>query len=123
MENLFTAGRLIFGMVLLYMGVRNFFLVGPLVEESTRKNIPFPKLAVIGSTIWLIVGSLFIVFNFYILIGGALVSSYLVITGLAIHNFWTAPDPEGKIKEMIQVEKNFIMAAAALAIAAAAGQF
>jgi uncharacterized membrane protein YphA (DoxX/SURF4 family) len=119
MEILFIAGRLIYGVPLLFMGIRNFWKVDKLTEDARVKGIPAPKVAVIGSTIWLIIGVLAIIFNFPVLFGGIMVAIYLVITGVKIHNFWTVMDPEVREKEMIQLEKNIIIAGAALAIAAA----
>lgn len=119
METLFVVGRLIYGVPLLYMGIRNFWRLDELTKRSQTKGIPIPRLAVIGSTTWLIIGTLTIIFNFQVLIGGFMVAIYLVLTGVTIHNFWTITDSKIRKDEMIQLEKNIIIAGAALAVAAA----
>ncbi len=119
MENLFIVGRLVYGVPLLYMGLRNFWSLDELTERAQAHEIPAPKIAVIGGTTWFIIGMLAIIFNFYAIIGSFMVAIFLVVAGIKIHNFWTVTDPIVRKDEMIQLEKNIIIAGAALAIAAA----
>ena len=107
-EILFVAGRLIYGVPLLYMGISNFWRLDELTEKSQTKGIPVPKTAVICGMTWLIIGVLSIIFNFYVLIGGFMVAIFLVIAGVKIHDFWTVTDPKLRKDEMIQLEKNII---------------
>ncbi len=118
-STLFLIGRLIYTLPLLYMALRNFGKLDELVELSREKGLPASKVAVIGSTTFLIIGLLAILFNIQVVIGSLMVASFLVVSGVKVHNFWTVTDPHARSMEQIQLEKNIIMAGAAIAIAAA----
>lgn len=119
METLFIVGRFVYGIPLLYMGLRNFWTLEETAARAQAHNIPAPKVAVIGGTTWFIIGMLAIIVNFYAIIGSFMVAIFLVLAGVRVHNFWTVTDPQVRKDEMIQLEKNIIIAGAALAIAAA----
>jgi putative oxidoreductase len=118
METLFVVGRLIYGVPLLYMGISNFWRLDKMTEDARAKGIPMPELAAICGMIWLIIGVLAIILNYFALIGGIMVAVFLVISGIKIHDYWTVTDPKIRHIEMTQFEKNIIIAGAALAIAA-----
>ncbi len=119
METLFVVGRLIYGLPLLYMALRNFWTLAESAEMLQSKGVPAPRLAAVGGSTWLIIGVLAIIFNVYAVIGSFMVAIFLIVAGPIVHNFWTETDPKTRKHEMIQLEKNIIIAGAAIAIAAA----
>lgn len=117
----FTAGRVIFAAVLGFMGFSHFMDVEGMSGYAEAKGVPFPKLAVIGSGIMLVLGSLSIALGVYPIIGAGLIAVFLLGVTPVMHDFWIHEDPEERQNEMISFEKNTAMFGAALLIMAISG--
>ena len=116
-DNLFVIGRLLYILPILYMAIRNFQQLDHLTELSREKGLPPFKAVVFGATCWLIVGLLGLVFDLMPLIAGFMAASFLIVSGVKVHNYWTVTDPHERNMERIQLEKNIALAGAALALA------
>jgi uncharacterized membrane protein YphA (DoxX/SURF4 family) len=85
---------------------------------AQSKGVPYPRLAVLGSAVLLIVGLLGVIFDVQAFIGSILVAVFLAATAVMIHNFWTVEDQQAQTVEMTQFLKNIALAAATITIGA-----
>jgi uncharacterized membrane protein YphA (DoxX/SURF4 family) len=118
METLALIGRIVYAVPLIFSAANHFMAVDNMAGYAGSKGIPSPRLAVLGSGVWLIVGALGVLLNVQVVIAGILVAVFLVVTAVTMHNFWTVSDEQMKMVEMTQFMKNMMLAGAALAIAA-----
>jgi uncharacterized membrane protein YphA (DoxX/SURF4 family) len=121
MEILLVVARLIYALPLLYQGVTNLGQLDRLTAKAREKGLPASKVSTAGAMIWLIVGTLAIIFNFQSFIGGLMVAAFLIFTGSTIHNFWAVTDPAIRKQDHLHFLKNLSLAGAALIIAAMQG--
>ncbi len=70
-------------------GINNALNYKKLVNVLRFKNIPFPALSLILVIIAEIFGSLMIIFNFYAIIGAAMLIVFTVAANLFFCNYWT----------------------------------
>lgn len=121
---LFLAGRVIFGLVIAFMGVNHFTDLESMRGYAAAKGIPAPSLAVAVSGLMLVGGGLSIAIGVLPLVGAiALVVFFLIVTP-TMHDFWSIADPETRQGEMIHFLKNVGFLGVALvfvAISAMAG--
>jgi putative oxidoreductase len=121
METLALIGRIVYSVLLIFMGANHFMNADTMTGYAQSKGVPAPRLAVLGSGAWLIVGCLGILLEIQPLIAGIMVAIFLVATAVMIHDFWAVDDEQVQMVEMTQFLKNMVMAAAALALAGLLG--
>jgi putative oxidoreductase len=95
------------------------------VAEMHRHNVPYPEVLLPGAIIFLIVGSLLVLFGYKARFGALLLLIFLGLATYYFHNFWDLPagTTEQKI-QMIQFFKNLSLAGTMLFImAVGAGPF
>jgi uncharacterized membrane protein YphA (DoxX/SURF4 family) len=68
--------------------------------------VPAPKLAVAGSGVLLMIGGLSLGLGYYPIVGIAAISLFLIGVTPVIHDFWTVPDPQHRMTQMINFTKN-----------------
>lgn len=117
MDVLSLAGQVIYALPLLYQGVTNLGQLDRLTARAREKGLPASNALTAVAMIWLIIGTLALLFSFQKLIGGLMVASFLVFTGSTIHNFWTVKDPAERKQDLLHFLKNLSLAGAALALA------
>ncbi len=116
MDIVLWIGRILFSGILILMGLNHFMQLENLTQYAAAKNVPAPKIAVLGSGVLLIVGAVLLFVPSLAFIGGILTAIFLVATGVMIHNFWAVEDENMKMVDMTQFFKNLVMAGAALAL-------
>lgn len=117
LEDLFVIGRVVYAAPLLFMAIGHFTGVKKLTEYVKSKNVPSPKMAVIGSGIILALGSLSILTNFYINIGGILLVLFFIPVSIMMHDFWNQSDFKTRNMEKTGFMKNLIILGAAIMFA------
>jgi len=117
----FLVGRLVFGILLAFMGLSHFTGLGGMSGYADAKGVPAPRLAVIVSGLMLIVGGIAIALGVYPLLGAAAIALFFLVVTPVMHDFWTVDDPEQRQSEMTDFLKNATLFGAALVVAALSG--
>jgi len=110
----FLIGRLVFGVVLGFMGLSHFTGLDGMSGYAEAKGVPAPRLAVIVSGLMLIVGGLAITLGVYPLIGAVAIALFFLVVTPLMHDFWSVDDPEQRQAEMTDFLKNATLFGAAL---------
>lgn len=118
MNILSFAGLILYTLPLLFQGISNLGQLDRLTVRAREKGLPATKILTGVGMVWLIIGTLFLLFSFQKLIGGLMVASFLIFTGSTIHNFWAVNDPATRKQDLLHFLKNLSLAGAALVIAA-----
>lgn len=114
----FLVGRVVFGILLGFMGLGHFTGLDGMSGYAEAKGVPAPRLAVILSGLMLIAGGLAIVLGVYPLVGAAVIALFFLGVTPVMHDFWTVDDPEQRQSEMTNFLKNATLFGAALVLAA-----
>ncbi|WP_135662965.1 DoxX family protein [Halorhabdus rudnickae] len=115
------AGRVLFGVVLAFMGLNHFQQREAMTGYAEHKGLPAPGFSVIASAVVLIAGGLSIVVGFYPVVGAMAIAGFLLVAAATMHDFWAVPEDQQQ-DEMTQFLKNVVMAGGALIVAAVASQ-
>jgi uncharacterized membrane protein YphA (DoxX/SURF4 family) len=120
-DTAFLAGRLVFGLVLGFMGLNHFTGVEEMSGYAESKGVPAPRLAVIGSGLVLVGGGLSLALGVYPLAGAAALAVFFLGMTPVMHDFWSVSDPEQRQAEMTDFLKNATMLGATLVFVALGG--
>ena len=110
----FLIGRIILGVYYLYSAVHHFMGIKMMSGYAASKGVPAPTLAVGGSGLLLLLGSLSILLGYQPYIGAIMIVVFLVQVAFMMHNFWAVSDPQAKMGERINFMKDIALAASAL---------
>lgn len=113
MDILLWVGKILFGGYFVYNGLNHFIQMKNLKGYAAAKGLPMPGFMVIVSGLMLLLGGLYIIFDFYFMIGGWLIVAFLVVSSFAMHAFWKE-EGQAKMGEMINFQKNLALAGAML---------
>jgi uncharacterized membrane protein YphA (DoxX/SURF4 family) len=116
MFTILMVGRVILGAYFIYSGYSHFSGLKGMTGYAASKKVPFPKLAVIGTGIMLLVGGLSILTGFFATLGIILLVLFLLPTTILMHNFWKETDPSARMNQKIAFNKNFGIIGALLII-------
>lgn len=114
MTTVYLIGRVIFGLYFAYSGLNHFLNGKGMVGYAAFKKVPMPALAVYGSGLLILLGGLGVVFEMYIQISLVLIIVFLVPVTFFMHDFWKDTDPQSKISNKINFQKNLALIGAAL---------
>jgi uncharacterized membrane protein YphA (DoxX/SURF4 family) len=115
---IFLLARVLFGLVLAFMGLNHFSDVEGMAGYAGSKGVPAPEFGVVASGAMLMLGGLGVAAGAYpVLAAGALVTFFVVSTPL-MHDFWNAEDTQG---EMTHFLKNVALLGGSLAFLALGG--
>lgn len=110
----FLLGRLLFGVLLGFMGLNHFTGVDEMSGYAASKGVPAPRIAVVVSGIILVGGGLSIAAGVYPLLGAAALGAFFLGVTPVMHDFWAVEDPEQRQSEMTDFLKNAALFGAAL---------
>ena len=99
-----AAGRFIFGLAFLISAVLNFGLVGMHTELAKRYNIPFPRVCVIATVVFLVLLSAMITFEIWVTPAAIGIGAALAIITPLYHDFWkfTGPERSRKLHHLLE---------------------
>ncbi len=113
-DELFLVARVLFGVILAFMGLNHFMQLDQMSQYASFKGLPAPKLSVIASGLVLVAGGLGIVAGVAPVVAGLALAGFLVVAAVTMHDFW-AVEGDDQQDEMIQFLKNVGLAGGALA--------
>jgi uncharacterized membrane protein YphA (DoxX/SURF4 family) len=120
-EFAFLAGRLVFGLILAFMGVNHFMDLDGMSGYAAAKGVPAPRAAIVASGLVLVGGGLSLALGVFPLVGAAVLALFFVGVTPVMHDFWAFEDPEQKQSEMTDFLKNGTLLGAALVFVALGG--
>ena len=110
----FIVGRILYGGYFVYAGVRHFKNLEMMTGYAGSRGVPYPKYAVAISGLMIIVGGLGVLFGVYPEYALLLIILFLIPVTLKMHNFWIDTDPNTRMGNKINFEKNTALLGAAL---------
>lgn len=113
-DTIFLIGRILLAIFYTMMAIGHFTKLEDMIGYSKSKGIPFPKLAVLGTGILLLISAISFGFGFYPLIGIITSTLFFLVVTPMMHNFWTIEDPMQKQGEMANFFKNMAIMASSL---------
>ncbi len=87
-------------------GFNHFARLNMMAGYAKMKGTPAAKLAVGGTGVLLLLGGASLLLGYHPTIGVILLTIFLVPISFKIHNFWAIQDPQAKMNEMVQFQKN-----------------
>ncbi|MEM5814916.1 MAG: DoxX family protein [Candidatus Aenigmatarchaeota archaeon] len=108
--------RLILGFYFIFNAFNHFRNLNSLAGWVQSKNLPAPKLLVILSGFFLLVGGVTILLGIYVEIGVLALTLFFLPVTFLMHDFWKETDPQMKMMQMINFMKNLALWAAILAL-------
>lgn len=117
----FLVGRLVFGVLLAFMGLNHFMDLEGMSGYAAAKGVPVPRLAVIGSGLMLIGGGFSLAVGVFPLLGAAVIAVFFLGVTALMHDFWSVADPEQRQGEMTHFLKNATLFGTALVFIAISG--
>jgi putative oxidoreductase len=108
-------GRIIFGLYLLYSGLKHFTGFEGLKGYAAAKKIPAPAAGVAVSGLFLLFGGVTVILGTLLPWGMAAVAIFLILANLTLHNYWTDTDAAQRAGNQVNFGKNAALLGAALA--------
>lgn len=106
---LFVLGRILLGGYFIQNGYNHFKNLGALAGYAQSKKVPMPKVAVFVSGLMLFLGGLGILLGIYVQLSVLLLSVFLIVVTLKMHQFWKVADPMARMGEEINFYKNLAL--------------
>jgi len=116
MDIVLLVGRILFGGFFIVSGLNHFQNVGMMSGYAGSKNVPFPRLAVIGSGVMLVAGGASVLLGIVPVVGLLVLVLFLLSTLATMHDFWNLKDPQQRAAEQVNFLKNVALIGASLAL-------
>jgi len=116
MDIVLLVGRILFGGFFIMSGLNHFQNVGMMSGYAGSKNVPFPRLAVIGSGVMLVAGGASVLLGIVPVVGLLVLVLFLLSTLATMHDFWNLKDPQQRAAEQVNFLKNVALIGASLAL-------
>ena len=111
-------GRLLFAALFIASGIAHFKSLEAMTGYAKYKKLPAPKLGVIGSGLFFLVGGIYILFGLWIDLGALLIAITVILAALIFHQYWKESDANTKMQEMTAFNKDLALGGAAIIILA-----
>jgi putative oxidoreductase len=116
MDIVLLVGRILFGGFFIMSGLNHFQNVGMMSGYAGSKNVPFPRLAVIGSGVMLVAGGASVLLGIVPVVGLIVLVLFLLSTLATMHDFWNVKEPQQHATEQVNFLKNVALIGASLAL-------
>jgi putative oxidoreductase len=116
MEIVLLVGRILFGGFFIVMGLNHFRNLAMMSDYTKSKNVPYARLAVIGTGVMLVAGGASVLFGIVPIVGLTLLILFLLSTLPTMHDFWNLEDPQQRAAEQVNFLKNVALIGASLAL-------
>ena len=118
MEILFLIGRIIFGGFFLMNALNHFTKTAMLTGYAASKNVPSPRLAVLATGVLLTLGGLGMLLGTYVEWAVLALALFFISVNFKVHDYWRDTDPNTKMMNKINFNKNLALLGAALMVLA-----
>jgi putative oxidoreductase len=116
MEIALLVGRILFGGFFIMSGINHFRNLAMMSGYAGSKNVPSPRLAVIGTGVMLAVGGASVLLGIVPIVGLMVLILFLLSTLVTMHDFWNLKDPQQRAAEQVNFLKNVALIGASLAL-------
>jgi putative oxidoreductase len=116
MEIILLIGRILFGGFFIVMGINHFQNLAMMSGYAKSKNVPFPRLAVIGTGVMLVAGGASVLLGIVPIVGLSLLILFLLSTLVTMHDFWNLEEPQQRAADQVNFLKNVALIGASLAL-------
>ncbi|GGM45355.1 hypothetical protein GCM10012275_15480 [Longimycelium tulufanense] len=116
MDLVALVGRILFVLIFFGSAYGHFTNTDYMAGYAQAKKLPAPRLAVLGSGVWMVVGGLLVLLGLWGDFGALMLFLFLAPTALVMHAFWRETDPRARANEQIQFMKDIALAGGALLI-------
>jgi uncharacterized membrane protein YphA (DoxX/SURF4 family) len=110
----FIIGRILYGGFFVTSGLKHFTRLEMMAGYAKSKGVPYPKAAVGGSGIMVILGGLGVVLGIQAELSLLLIMLFLIPVTFQMHAFWADTDPNTKASNTVNFGKNVALFGAAL---------
>ncbi|MBI5794131.1 DoxX family protein [Candidatus Uhrbacteria bacterium] len=114
MQTLFLIGQIVLGVYFIKAGLHHFTQLEGMAGYAASKHVPAPKLAVGVTGLMLLLGGVGVLFQFQLVWAYGLLIAFLVLAAFTMHRFWVEQDPNMKMANQVNFQKNLALAAALL---------
>jgi len=114
MVYLFILGRILLGGYFIMSGVNHFQHLKHLTGYAQSKGVPMPLTAVWVTGLMMLLGGAGILLGVYVEISILLLSLFLLVTTIMMHQFWKVTDQTARMGEEINFKKNMALLGALL---------
>lgn len=111
-------GRILFGGLFVYNGFNHFKTRAAMVGYAQYKKVPMPGAAITLSGVWLLLTGFSIVLGIRPVIGLWMAVLFLLFVTPKMHDFWAATDPNARMGDWVNFQKNYALLGAALMLLA-----
>lgn len=111
---IFFIGRLLFILLFLTSGASHMMNAKAMSAYAKSKGVPESEKAVLYSGAAMIIASVMIFFGFFMDVGALIIVFTLAPINYFMHRFWNEKDPQTRMTEMINFNKNLSIIGAAL---------
>ncbi len=118
MASLFLLGQIVLGVYFIQSGLMHFMKLPMMTGYATSRKLPAPKLGVVVSGLVMLAGGLGVLFQYELVWAYGLLVVFLVLAAFVMHGFWADQDPNMKMSNMVNFQKNLALAAALLMLLA-----
>lgn len=118
MEYLFVLGRILLGGYFILGGFNHFKNLKALTGYAQSKKVPMASTVVFVSGLIMLLGGLGILLGVYIELSVLLLSAFLLIVSMQMHQYWKVSDQGEKMSEEINFKKNMALLGAVLMLLA-----
>lgn len=121
MDIIHLIGQVLFGGYFVLQGINHFKNSNSLIGYAASKNVPSPKIAILGSGALVFLGGLSVLLYGFIPslwteIGFIFLVIFLIPVSFKMHAFWNVADPQAKMMEKVQFMKNMALLGAVLSM-------
>lgn len=116
MEIVLLVGRILFGGFFIMSGINHFRNLAMMSGYAESKNVPFSRLAVIGTGVMLVVGGASVLLGILPIVGLTVLILFLLSTLVTMHDFWNMKNPQQRAAEQVNFLKNVALIGASLAL-------
>ena len=116
MDWLLLLGRILFALIFVASGVMAHLQQRRSSTEYARSlGAPLPDLLVPLSGVWIIVAGLMVAVGLWVDLAALMLIAFLAPMALIMHAFWKIDEPNMKVMQMAQFQKNVALIGGALA--------
>lgn len=112
------AGRLLFVVYFLLMGLSHLWNFNEHAALLRRKGVPLPAAATALTIVTMVGGSVLLLLGWHVALGAALLAAIILPAPFFLHHFWTESESYARLSEFAHFVKDLSLGGAALMLLA-----
>ena len=114
MDVIVLLGRIVFSYLFISSGVSHILKRQDMSGYAAYKGIPQAMIATLVSGTMILLGGIMVLLGLWADLGSLLIAAFCFPTAILMHAFWKETDPQAKMSEMAQFNKDIALGGAAL---------